>query len=119
MLAAISSFERDLMLERQRKGIAIAKSKNVYQGRKSVMNLLTKLNWLESIVSREVICISSLRKQLESNLCPMIGCRNHVGSLIMVFVQAWMLEISMMCEKQWRFLYRSETIFLKNRLRRY
>jgi DNA invertase Pin-like site-specific DNA recombinase len=38
MLGAISSFERDLMLERQREGIAIAKSKNVYQGRKSVFS---------------------------------------------------------------------------------
>jgi hypothetical protein len=28
-------------------------------------------------------------------------------------------EVSMMCEKQWRFLYRSETIFLKNGLRRH
>jgi hypothetical protein len=30
-----------------------------------------------------------------------------------------MLEMSMMCEKQWRFLYRSETIFLNNGLRRH
>jgi hypothetical protein len=32
------------------------------------MNLPTKLNWLESTISREVICISSLRKQLKANL---------------------------------------------------
>jgi len=38
MLGAISSFERDLMLERQREGIAIAKEKGVYKGRKSVFN---------------------------------------------------------------------------------
>ena len=35
MLAAISTFERDLMLERQREGIAIAKQKGKYKGRKS------------------------------------------------------------------------------------
>ncbi len=35
MLGAISTFERDLMLERQREGIAIAKQKGKYKGRKS------------------------------------------------------------------------------------
>lgn len=35
MLGAISTFERDLMLERQREGIAIAKAKGKYKGRKS------------------------------------------------------------------------------------
>jgi len=35
MLGAISTFERDLLLERQAEGIAIAKSKGVYKGRKS------------------------------------------------------------------------------------
>jgi DNA invertase Pin-like site-specific DNA recombinase len=35
MLGAISQFERDLMLERQREGIAIAKEKGKYKGRRS------------------------------------------------------------------------------------
>jgi len=35
MLGAISTFERDLMLERQREGIAIAKRKGKYKGRVS------------------------------------------------------------------------------------
>jgi DNA invertase Pin-like site-specific DNA recombinase len=35
MLGAISTFERDLLLERQREGIAIAKQKGKYKGRKS------------------------------------------------------------------------------------
>jgi len=35
MLGAISQFERDLMLERQREGIAIAKSKGKYKGRQT------------------------------------------------------------------------------------
>ncbi len=33
MLGAISTFERDLMLERQREGIAIAKAKGKYKGK--------------------------------------------------------------------------------------
>lgn len=35
MLGAISTFERDLMLERQKEGIAIAKAKGKYKGRQS------------------------------------------------------------------------------------
>ncbi len=35
MLGAISTFERDLLLERQKEGIAIAKSKGKYKGRSS------------------------------------------------------------------------------------
>lgn len=35
MLGAIAQFERDLMLERQREGIAIAKSKGKYKGRQT------------------------------------------------------------------------------------
>ena len=38
MLGAISTFERDLMLERQREGIAIAKAKGKYKGRKSAFS---------------------------------------------------------------------------------
>jgi DNA invertase Pin-like site-specific DNA recombinase len=34
VMAAVATFERDMMLERQREGIAIAKSKGVYKGRK-------------------------------------------------------------------------------------
>jgi len=41
MLSAISTFERDLMLERQREGIAIAKDKGKYKGRKSKFDLDT------------------------------------------------------------------------------
>ena len=36
MLGAISTFERDLMLERQREGIAIAKEKGKYKGKRSI-----------------------------------------------------------------------------------
>lgn len=39
MLGAIAEFERGLMLERQREGIAIAKAKGVYKGRKPALTL--------------------------------------------------------------------------------
>jgi len=38
MLAAFGEFERDLIRERQREGIAIAKAKGVYKGRKKALN---------------------------------------------------------------------------------
>jgi DNA invertase Pin-like site-specific DNA recombinase len=37
LLGSIAEFERDLMLERQREGIAIAKGKGVYKGRKPAL----------------------------------------------------------------------------------
>ena len=36
MMAAIAEFERDMILERQREGIAIAKREGKYKGRKAV-----------------------------------------------------------------------------------
>ena len=58
MLAAISTFERDLMLERQREGIAIAKSKGKYKGRQS--------NFTEDDVKqiREEFAISKNKSEL-------------------------------------------------------
>ena len=35
LLSAISQFERDLLLARQREGIALAKKRGVYKGRQS------------------------------------------------------------------------------------
>lgn len=39
MLAAFGEFERDLIRERQREGIAIAKAKGVYKGRKKALTI--------------------------------------------------------------------------------
>jgi len=39
MLGAIATFERDLMLERQREGIAAAKVKGLYKGRKPTVRM--------------------------------------------------------------------------------
>lgn len=38
MLAAVAEFERSMILERQREGIAIAKAKGKYKGRKAVLS---------------------------------------------------------------------------------
>lgn len=38
IMAAVAQFERSMMLERQREGIAIAKAKGVYKGRKPALN---------------------------------------------------------------------------------
>lgn len=38
MLGAVAEFERAMILERQREGIAIAKAKGVYKGRKAALN---------------------------------------------------------------------------------
>jgi len=37
MMAAIAEFERDMMLERQREGIALAKAAGKYKGRKKIV----------------------------------------------------------------------------------
>jgi DNA invertase Pin-like site-specific DNA recombinase len=38
MLSAFAQFERSLIKERQREGIALAKAKEVYKGRKPALN---------------------------------------------------------------------------------
>ena len=38
MLGAVAAFERELMLERQREGIALAKAKGAYKGRKPALS---------------------------------------------------------------------------------
>lgn len=40
MLGAVAEFERSLILERQREGIAIAKTKGVYKGRKKTLTTI-------------------------------------------------------------------------------
>ena len=47
-MGAFAEFERALILERQKEGIALAKARNVYEGRKPCMNQeqIEKLNGL-------------------------------------------------------------------------
>lgn len=68
MLAAIGQFEREMMLERQREGIAKAKKEGVYKGRKAtakaksgdVFRLLQEGMTKESIASRLGIGVASV-----------------------------------------------------------
>ena len=47
MIAAINGFERENLLERQREGLAIAKAKGKYRGRKKITR--TQLNEWEAL----------------------------------------------------------------------
>ena len=51
MLGAVGEFERALIRERQREGIAIAKTKGVYKGRKPSLNEGMKLKLREMVVN--------------------------------------------------------------------
>lgn len=64
MIGAINEFERENMLERQREGIAIAKSKEVYNGRlpKQVKNFDV---YYEKYLTREIKSKTELSKMLE------------------------------------------------------
>ncbi|WP_227742676.1 recombinase family protein [Vibrio jasicida] len=52
MIEAVASFERQLLLERQAEGIAIAKSKGKYKGRKPIPN--TKRSEVESLLKNGI-----------------------------------------------------------------
>ena len=51
MLGAVGEFERALIRERQREGIAIAKTKGVYKGRKPILNEEMKLKLREMVAN--------------------------------------------------------------------
>ena len=60
MFAAIATFERKIMLERQREGIALAKAQGKYRGRKEVKK---PANWQELVIKykcREIASVSEL-----------------------------------------------------------
>lgn len=65
MIAAINQFERANMLERQREGIAIAKEKGVYKGRKQVE---FPANWNEVYEKWRNRRISAKQAMEETNL---------------------------------------------------
>ncbi len=62
MFAAIATFERKIMLERQREGIALAKAQGKYRGRKEAKK---PANWQELVAKykcREIASVSELVK---------------------------------------------------------
>jgi len=72
MLGAVGEFERALIRERQREGIAIAKTKGVYKGRKPGLNAEMKLKLREMIASgiskteiaKNRLCCTSRKKSI-------------------------------------------------------
>ena len=58
MLGAVAQFERDLLLERQREGIAIAKSNGAYRGRPNTLkdaDALAILDLVEAGIPKTII----------------------------------------------------------------
>ncbi len=70
MIGAITTFERELMLERQAEGIALAKSEGVYKGRRptamekreEVLHLLSQGIAKTSVAKRLEISTSSIHR---------------------------------------------------------
>ncbi|UZD59974.1 recombinase family protein [Shewanella algae] len=73
MVGAIATFERELMLERQAEGIALAKTKGVYKGRqptamaksKEVMSYISLGVSKADIAKKTGISLSSIRRIIE------------------------------------------------------
>jgi DNA invertase Pin-like site-specific DNA recombinase len=76
MLAAIGQFEREMMLERQREGIRIAKEAGAYKGRKAtaraksedVIRLISEGLTKEATAERLGIGVASVYRILKNNL---------------------------------------------------
>ena len=60
MFAAIATFERKIMLERQREGIALAKAQGKYRGRKEAKKPADWQNLVTKYQSREIASVSEL-----------------------------------------------------------
>ena len=60
MFAAIATFERKIMLERQREGIALAKAQGKYRGRKEAKTPADWQNLVTKYQSREIASVSEL-----------------------------------------------------------
>ena len=61
VIASIAQFEREIMLERQREGIAIAKAAGKYKGRKEIAK---PENW-DEVISRWKVREITSRKAME------------------------------------------------------
>ncbi|BBT66901.1 integrase [Aeromonas caviae] len=74
MIGAIATFEREIMLERQAEGIALAKAKGVYKGRKptamekreEVLHLLSQGIAKASVAKRLGISVSSVHRVIKN-----------------------------------------------------
>jgi DNA invertase Pin-like site-specific DNA recombinase len=72
ILSIMASFERNMILQRQREGIEIAKRKGLYRGRK-VGTQETKENFFEKTRNQKIL--SYLSKEYRySEICKIVGC---------------------------------------------
>lgn len=62
MMGAISTFEREVMLERQREGIAIAKKEGKYKGRKKIELNEGFINAYKKFYNREIGVIEAMKE---------------------------------------------------------
>ena len=62
MFAAIATFERKIMLERQREGIALAKAQGKYRGRKEAKKPADWQNLVTKYQCREIASVSELAR---------------------------------------------------------
>lgn len=71
MIGAVASFERQLLLERQAEGIAIAKSKGLYKGRKA-----TAKNQKDEVIalSKSGKKVTEIAKQLNISISSVYRC---------------------------------------------
>lgn len=83
MIAAIYQFEREMMLERQAEGIAIAKQKGVYKGRKPAEKtpelMLAMKGWAEgSLSAKDAVRISGVQRSTFYKKCKEYGfCKSQ------------------------------------------
>ena len=62
LFAAIATFERKIMLERQKEGIAVAKAKGVYRGRHQKAKPSNWKELVEKYQRREIRSVSELMR---------------------------------------------------------
>lgn len=73
MLGAVAQFERELMLERQREGIQVAKQKGLYKGRKasierdSIMDDITNGLSVRKTAAKHGIAVSSVSRIVKAS----------------------------------------------------
>ncbi len=73
VMAAVAQFERSLLLERQREGIAIAKAKGKYKGRKPALSDRQAAEVAARLVARE--SASALAREYHVSVATVYNCR--------------------------------------------
>jgi DNA invertase Pin-like site-specific DNA recombinase len=78
VMGAVAEFERDLLLERQREGIAIAKRKGRYKGRKPALTDEQAADVVRRLAAGE--SAAALARDLHVARQTVYSCRNRVSA---------------------------------------